>query len=102
MSSSEEEEEFLVHVKFDGVLEKGVHDRSPFFSKVIGIEGKRLVRQIGNQTFAENSMTLWKQLFSSRRIHHLLEVTRSSQPSHNINFVTFARLAKHYMCQEYF
>jgi len=102
MSSSEEDEEFLVHVEFDGVSEKGVLDRSPVFFKVIGIEGKGLARQIGNQTLAGNIMTLWEQLFSSRRIHHLLEVTRSSQPSHNINSVTFARLAKHYVCQEYF
>lgn len=52
MSSSEEEEEFLVHVEFDGVLEKDVLDRSPVFFKMIGVEGKRPVMQIGNQTFA--------------------------------------------------
>jgi hypothetical protein len=102
MLSSEEEEEFLVHVEFDGVLEKGVLDRSPVFFKVIGIEGRRPVILIGNQTFAGNTMTLWEQFFSSRRIRHLLEVSRSSQPSHNINYVTFARLAKHYVWQEYF
>jgi hypothetical protein len=51
MSSSEEEEEFLVHVEFDGVLEKDVLDRSPVFFKMIGIEGKRPVMQIGNQVY---------------------------------------------------
>lgn len=46
--SSSEEEEFLVHVEFNGMLEKDVLDRSPMF-KMIGVEGKRPVMQIGNQ-----------------------------------------------------
>jgi hypothetical protein len=49
MSSSEEEEEFLVHVEFNGMLEKDVLDRSPVFFKMIDVEGKRPVMQIGNQ-----------------------------------------------------
>lgn len=52
MSSSEEEEEFLVHVEFDGMLEKDVLDRSQVFFKMIDVEGKNPVMQIGNQTFA--------------------------------------------------
>jgi hypothetical protein len=63
MSSSEEEEEFLVHVEFDGVLEKDVLDRSPVFFKVIGIEGKRPVMQIGNQVYIRQSSIRTIQTF---------------------------------------
>jgi hypothetical protein len=49
MSSSEEEEEFLVHVEFNGMLAKDVLDRSPVFFKMIDVEGKNPVMQIGNQ-----------------------------------------------------
>ncbi|PNF13921.1 hypothetical protein B7P43_G09867 [Cryptotermes secundus] len=52
MSSSEEEEEFLVNVEFNGMLEKDILDRSPVFLKMIDVEGKNPVMQIGNQTFA--------------------------------------------------
>jgi hypothetical protein len=51
MSSSEEEEEFLVHVEFNGMLEKDVLDRSPVFFKMIDVEGKTPVMQIGNQVY---------------------------------------------------
>ncbi|KAJ9591047.1 hypothetical protein L9F63_012097 [Diploptera punctata] len=51
MSSSEEEEELLIHVEFDGMLEKGVLEQRPVFFKMIGIEGSKPVMQIGNQTF---------------------------------------------------
>jgi hypothetical protein len=51
MSSSEEEEEFLVHVEFDGMLGKDVLDRSPVFFKMIDVEGKNPVMQIGNQVY---------------------------------------------------
>jgi hypothetical protein len=49
MSNSEEEEEFLVHVEFNGMLEKDVLDRSSVFFKMIDIEGKNPVMQVGNQ-----------------------------------------------------
>jgi hypothetical protein len=52
MSSSEEEEEFLVHVEFNGMLEKDALDRSPVFLKMIDVEGKNPVMQIGNQVCA--------------------------------------------------
>lgn len=51
MSSSEEEEEFLVNVEFNGMLEKDVLDRSPVFFKMIDVEGKNPVMQIGNQVY---------------------------------------------------
>ncbi|PSN33522.1 hypothetical protein C0J52_16120 [Blattella germanica] len=52
MSSSEEEEELLVHVEFNGMLERDVLDQDPVFFKMIGVEGRRPIMQIGNQTFA--------------------------------------------------
>jgi hypothetical protein len=51
MSSSEEEEEFLVHVEFNGMLEKDALDRSPVFFKMIDVEGNNPVMQIGNQVY---------------------------------------------------
>jgi hypothetical protein len=51
MSSTEEEEEFLVHVEFNGMLEKDVLDRSPVFFKMIDVEGKNPVMQVGNQVY---------------------------------------------------
>lgn len=51
MSSSEEEEEFLVNVEFNGMLEKDILDRSPVFLKMIDVEGKNPVMQIGNQVY---------------------------------------------------
>jgi hypothetical protein len=49
--SSSEEDEFLVHVEFNGMLEKDVLDRSPVFFKMIDVEGKNPVMQIGNQVY---------------------------------------------------
>ncbi|XP_069702356.1 general transcription factor 3C polypeptide 6 [Periplaneta americana] len=50
--SSSEEEEFLVHVEFNGMLEKDVLERNRVFFRMIGAEGRKPVMQIGNQTFS--------------------------------------------------